>query len=258
MHRLASVITTVKPFVGRTAIHQSNAIRSWNGFADQVLVFCGERHDFYLAPLNVDYVEEVEHDDGLPFVNSMFPKAELMCYGSRIIVWANADIILLPDIADAIERADLTFTEFLMCGQRYDIDLNYEINFARDWPQWLRGEVARRGELHSPSGKDWFAWKPPLRLNMKKLLVGRAGWDNWLLDSCVNAGIPVIDATQVAMAVHPNHDYSHLPGGLKEAHIVGSQVTENLRLANVPSNRGRISEATYVMSEEDIHRAEWR
>lgn len=255
MYRLASAITTAKPFAGQTAIHQSNAIRSWMGFTDQVFVFCGEQHDFFLDPLGVGYVEDVAHDSGLPFVNSMFSKAELVCYESNLIVWANADLILLPNIAEALERADLAFTEFLMCGQRWDIDLDYGIDFAGDWPAWLRGEVEHRGVLHSVSGKDWFAWKPPLRLRLPNLLVGRAGWDNFLLDSCIKAHIPVIDATEVVMAVHPNHDYDHLVGGLVEAHIEGPQVTRNLALANVPTDRGRISEATYKMTQGGLENA---
>merc|ERR1712216_1005459 len=39
---------------------------------------------------------------------------------------------------------------------------------------------------------------------------GRPGYDNWLVRHVVARGIPVVDATQVVVAAHQAHEYSHV------------------------------------------------
>jgi hypothetical protein len=196
----------------------------------------------------------VAFDGPVPYVNSLFAEAEKRAQ-TRVIAYVNADTILLSNLLPAVERADIAFTEFLMCGQRWDVHLNKLMAFNHPLSsEFLYTLIHQEGELHSPSGKDWFAWKPPLRLDIPDLVIGRAGWDNWILDRCGKVGIPVINATSVVTAIHPYHDYSHLAGGLCEAHIDGPQAVRNKELANVPTNKGRISEAQWIMTQNEITR----
>ena len=44
-------------------------------------------------------------------------------------------------------------------------------------------------------------------------MIGRPGWDNWLVWHARDSGARVVDATAVVQAVHQNHDYSYHPDG---------------------------------------------
>ena len=241
-----TIFTTTKPFVGMTAIHQSNAIGSWLALGADVIVFGGEPIE------GTQHVPDIRcNENGLPFVDAMYTEAQKLAQ-TNVLVHANADVVFLPDLLSAVERARLSLSEFLMCGQRWDVDLNEPLDFEGNWRVTVMKTVASIGKLHSVSGKDWYAFARPLRLDIPPLLIGRAGWDNWILDTAVKVGIPVIDATEVVTAVHPNHDYSHVPGGLQEAHIDGPEAVYNKELANVPTNKGRISEATWIMTTDEL------
>lgn len=248
---MLTIFTTPKPFVGLTDIHQRNAIGSWRALGAKVILFEGD--ESIAQELGVYHVTGIRcNENGLPYVDAMYEEAQRLAQTS-VVVHANADVVFLLDLLDAVERADLALSEFLMCGQRWDVKLDEPLDFEGDWMDRVR-EAVKGGELHSMSGKDWFAFRQPLRLRFPPLLIGRAGWDNWLLDTAVRAGMPVIDATQVVTVVHPCHDYSHLPGGLREAHIDGPEAMYNKRLANVPTDKGRISEATWVMMTDELKR----
>jgi len=246
---MLTIFTTPKPFIGVTDVHQRNAIGSWRALGTEVIVFEGD--EAIAHELGAQYVTGIRcNENGLPYVDAMYTEAQRLAQ-TDVIVHANADVIFLPDLLSVVERASLAMSEFLMCGQRWDVNLDTPLDFDSDWQTQVRSAM-RSSELHSVSGKDWFAFARPLRLEIPPLLIGRAGWDNWLLDTAVKVGIPVIDATQVVTCVHPRHDYSHLAGGLQEAHIDGVEATYNKELANVPTNKGRISEATWVMTQDEL------
>ena len=246
---MLTIFTTPKPFIGVTDVHQRNAIGSWRALGAEIIVFEGDKAIAH--ELGARYVTGIRcNESGLPYVDAMYTEAQRLVQ-MDVIVHANADVIFLPDLLSAVERASLAMSEFLMCGQRWDVDLNEPLDFDSDWQAQVHSAM-RGSELHSVSGKDWFAFARPLRLAIPPLLIGRAGWDNWLLDTAVKVGIPVIDATQMVTCVHPRHDYDHLPGGLQEAHIDGAEAMYNKGLANVPTNKGRISEATWIMTADEL------
>jgi hypothetical protein len=244
-----TIFTTPKPFVGLADIHQRNAIGSWMELGADVIVFTAGQGDISYE-LGIRYIADIRNRNGLPYVNAMYERAQELARND-VLIHANADVIFLPDLLDAVERASLALSEFLMCGQRWDVELNEPLDFKGDWRATVK-EIIKGGELHSVSGKDWFAFARPLRLKIPDLLIGRAGWDNWVLDTAIKVGIPVIDATTCVTCVHPRHDYGHLPGGIREAHIDGAEAMHNKKLANVPTNKGRISEATWMMTLDEL------
>jgi hypothetical protein len=230
---MLTIFTTQKPYSERsiTAIHQANAFESWMQIPD-------------IEVITLDMMNEAIGIMGLPYVNELFATAEPMAKND-LIVYANADLILLPDLADAMRRASEQFPRFLMVGQRRDVDLDVSMEF---WGAWER-ELCGRSVLHSVSGKDWFGWCRPLGLDIPPFVVGRPMWDNKLLDMALGEGIPVIDATHCVTAIHPNHGY---PDGW----LYDEASEHNRSLCDVPANKGRISEATWVMTETEIAKRE--
>ena len=97
-----------------------------------------------------------------------------------------------------------------------------------DLPQ--RREVAlRQGRLRGAAALDWFVFPAGLLDPIPPFLVGRAGYDNWLVWRARQRG-SVVDATAAVVAVHQTHAYDHLPGG-KEAAYYGAEAARNVELA---------------------------
>ncbi len=101
-----------------------------------------------------------------------------------------------------------------MVGQRLDLDILEEI--ALDDPaERARAEdrIREAGVLHPPGGSDYFVFPKGALGTLPPFLVGRPGWDNWMIFRATQLGIPVVDASGCSLVVHQNHDYQHVPGG---------------------------------------------
>jgi hypothetical protein len=236
-----TVFATPKPHKGIAAVHQRNAIKSWRHLTDvEIVVF---RTDYSaLHEPGVAYVDNAPTGlNGLPYVNTLFELAEKFA-SNDLLCYVNADVILLSNLPGAVRRVAERFDRFLMVGQRWDVRLDEPLDFGKpDWEDRLRNYVQGHGELHSVSGKDWLIWRRPLGLDIPPFLVGRAMWDNWVVDAALEAGIPVVDATRCVTAVHPEHGYT-------DNWLWDAPAEHNRALCDVPPNKGRISEATWEMT----------
>jgi hypothetical protein len=141
-------------------------------------------------------------------MNGYFKQAEeaarhsLMCY-------VNADIVLFPDLLEAVAKVDLA--RFVMGGRRTDYDMRKPIDFTRpDWAEALREDVKINGKLHDFSGIDYFVYPRGLFGEIPPFALGRWYWDNWLVYRARRLGGALIDASACVTAVHQNHDYRHI------------------------------------------------
>jgi hypothetical protein len=114
-------------------------------------------------------------------------------------------------------------------GQRWDLDQRELLRFSPDWAARLHQDLELRGRLHPPGGSDYFIFPRDCFTAMPPFAIGRAGWDNWMFFYARQQRWPVVDATQVLPVIHPDHDYSHLPGG--QPHYRLPETAENVRLA---------------------------
>ncbi len=80
-----------------------------------------------------------------------FTDSPLLCY-------ANADMILMSDLVQAARQVAAQKKDFLMVGQRWDLDLPEPIDFSGEWEGRLRIEVDKRGEFYTPWGIDYFVF----------------------------------------------------------------------------------------------------
>jgi hypothetical protein len=137
------------------------------------------------------------------------PPAEI----AALQAYVNADILLLPDFLSAAHRmAELT-EKFLLVGQRWDLDVQEELDFGWDWEARLRGRISAQGKFHLPTGSDYFIFPRSCFENIPDFAIGRAGWDNWMIYQARKQGWLAVDATRSITVVHQKHDYAHLPGG---------------------------------------------
>jgi len=251
-----TLFTIPKPFSGHIGIIQRNAIRSWMALGPAVeIVLIGDEVGVAetASTLGVGYVPVVERNQyHTPMVNSAFQIAQEVGRGS-LMAYVNADIILTPNLVEAIETIPLD--KFLVSCQRWDLDLDFELDFeSSSWQSQLNELVKARGRLHEPTGIDCFIFTRGMYQNLPPFAIGRPGWDNWLIYWTRRMQIPVIDATQAMMIVHQNHDYSHLPKSLGTEHG-GPERDINLELAGGWDYIFTLEDADWLMGPDGLKRS---
>ena len=125
----------------------------------------------------------------------------------------NSDMILMPDFVESARLVKGQRSQFVMLSQRWDLDVSQPFDFTADWESRLRNTVHAAASLHRPAGSDFFLFPKSCYADIPDFIIGRAGWDNWMIYKARHEGWPVIDCTPSVTIVHQNHDYSHLPGG---------------------------------------------
>ncbi len=230
---LLTIFTAPKPFTNpHIATIQRNAIQSWLHLGPEVeVLLLGDETGMaeVAAEFGVCQLAQVARNEaGTPLVSSMFELARQHS-SSPLLACVNADILLMPDFVFSAMDAARQAKQFLMVGQRWDLDVQEPVEFTPGWPERLRLRARTQGKLHRASGSDYFIFPRDCFSEMPAFAIGRAGWDNWMIYAGRRSGWPVVDATPSIMIVHQNHDYSHLPGG--QPHYRHPETFENVRLA---------------------------
>ena len=229
---LLTLFSAPKPFTNpHIALIQRNAIRSWTLLPDVEVILLGEEEGLAEAAreLGVKHIPEVKrNENGTPLISSMFQLARENSHSGLLCI-INADMILLPDFVEAVRRVKSLKSNFVLLSQRWDLEVSQPIDFSAGWQDRLSSIIHRQGVLHRPAGSDFFLFPLSSFLEVPDFIIGRAGWDNWMIYKARQEGWPVIDCTPSVMIVHQNHDYSHLPGG--KSHYDHPDTNENIRLA---------------------------
>ena len=209
-----TVFTAPKPFVDpHIATIQRNAIQSWLRMGPDVeVLLIGDEAGMAetATQLGVSHLKGTRHNkEGTPLVSSIFQMAREAAQAD-LLLFANTDIIILPDALGLALKVRQQANDFVLVGQRYDLPISESIDFTRGWPERLRADVKARGRLHPLGGSDYFIFPRRLFAQIPEFAIGRAGWDNWMIFDAVTQPWLAINATPSLMAIHQNHDYAHL------------------------------------------------
>jgi len=213
---MLTVFAIPKPFRGRDATIQRNAIESWKRLHTACeVVLCGDDEGVgdVAAELELVHIPDLGRTEyGTPLVSDAFAAVARRA-AHPLLCYANADMLLLSDLVRAARQ--VPFRDFLMTGSRWHVSQESPLDF--DDPEWEAGLVERvRGlgslEALSPSsGTDYFVFPRHLELAMPPLAVGRPAWECWLIHWFRARGMPFIDASDAVVAVHQDHGYDHVP-----------------------------------------------
>lgn len=208
-----TIFTSPKAFEGIFGPIQERAIKSWLQLVPtpEIIIFGDEPGTEATAEkFGLKHIPHVPSNEfGTPLVNELFNLAQDHA-ANDILVYINADIIVLDDFVPQVSRAARLFDEFLLVGQRRDIQLDEDFSLDQiGWQNRLRHLIVEQAQMHSPGGIDYFAFTKNLWTEIKPFALGRCAWDNWLVFSIMAARKPVIDATKTISIVHQDHDYSH-------------------------------------------------
>jgi hypothetical protein len=231
---MLTIFTTAKPFRGHIGMIQHNALKSWTLLHPdiQIILFgddegaaeacaaLGLQHEPYVARTRF----------GATRLDYMFGKAQEMAR-HELCCYANCDIILLADFLAALQRTASSYQPFLMVGRRWDVENTAPLAFTSPgWQEQLVAKVRAYGKRRTPDWIDYFAFSRGVYADgMPPLGIGRLFWDNWLVWKALAAKVMVVDATEVVLAVHQNHDYAHHSGAAKGVWF-GEEQRENFLL----------------------------
>lgn len=212
-----TIFSSPKPFSDpHINVIQRNAIQSWKNLGEQVeVLLIGNEPGLKETALELDVqlIPEVERNtQGTPLVPSIFDQAREV--GSQeILLYLNADIILLPESLVIINQVHQIEKDYLLVGMCWDVNISWEIDFREDWVAEIKEQTCNEGSLRGITAMDYFIFPKHLYQEIPPFAVGRAGWDNWMIYHAYQKGWKVIDATPSLRVIHQIHDYSHLPEG---------------------------------------------
>ena len=254
---MLTLFTIPKAFRGQIDIIQRNAIKSWTLLEPKcqvILVGDDEGTDKVAEELGVMHIPGVKCNDfGTPLLNHSFQLAEteanfpLMCH-------VNADIILMSDFIEAVQRVKELSKRFLMTAQRRDLDITDLLGFGNGWQDKLISDVVDKGRLHHFTGIDFWAYTKGLVDNMPPFAVGRIATESWLMYKARMMGADLIDATGVVVSVHQNHDYSHHPDGVLGIGT-GIEAQRNRELVGGKPYFFIIKDRTHILSQDGLKQA---
>lgn len=255
---MLTIFTIPKPFHGHIDVIQRNAIRSWLqlGSACEVILFGNDEGTAEVAAeFGVGHIPEVSRNKyGTPLVNNLFDTAQAIS-SYPLLCYVNADIILMGDFLRAVQQVYQQKHQFLIMGQRWDLDLRELLDFARpNWEKRLRDQVTKHGKLHPASGIDYFVFTRGIWGEIPPFAIGRTAWDSWLVYRARTSGLPVIDATKVVIAVHQNHDYPHYLTG-KKGVWKGVEAERNHKLLGSRYHAFSLWDATHIITPDGLKSA---
>lgn len=230
---LLTLFTAPKPFVDpHTRLIQENAFASWQALGEEVaVVVAGDEEGIAEATQKYGFIHrpDVKRNSlGTPLISSIFDLGRNE-NESPFLAYVNADIILFPELIQQIKNVAQQAKQFLMIGQRWDLEVLEVLNFSGDWIPMLKARMHRDGRLHQRTGSDYFIYPRACFKDMPDFTVGRAGWDNWMIYQARKQAWMALDCSADVEIIHQNHDYRHLPGG--QAHYRLPETGENIRLA---------------------------
>lgn len=271
---MLTIFSIPKAFEGHIGAIQRNALRSWLALPGCQVVLLGDEAGVVDAAretgaVHIAGVALGEH--GTPRLDDAFRRVEDVATGP-LRCFVNGDVVLLDDLLPAVDAARRFAPRFLVIGQTTDLEVGDDL--ALDRPE-IRGELAERAKAHGRSrgatAIDYFVYSPALFDPMPAFVVGRARFDNWLVWRGRGRG-PVIDASNVVLAIHQRHDYEHIAGGQEAAHF-GVEAGRNLELAGGSSRLFTIFDASHrldrqlrvrrqlgatLRARETLRKAHWR
>lgn len=230
---LITIFITPKGFDrDHIALIQRNAIRSWKALgADVDILLIGDDPgvEENAKALGVRYIWDVKRNaSGTPMLDDIFRLARENS-DSPLLAYVNADIILKRDFVETSRKILAREKKFLLVGQRWDLDVQVDLEFPQGWESEFDKDLAARGRRHPAGGSDYFVYPRDIFTSIPPFAIGRSGWDNWMFYEARVKGWKLINCSKAINIIHQDHDYAHLPNGLP--HYRQPESAENVKAA---------------------------
>lgn len=253
--KMITFFTTAKPFVGHSDVIQRNALKSWtlvHPDAEVILFGDDEGSGAAAKELGIRHEPHTEKNGaGSNRMDYMFAQAQAIAR-HEVLCYSNCDIIFMQDFCLAVQAVLAARKEFLMVGRRWDTEIMQSCEFGEpDWQSSIRELALRNNRQRTPDWIDYFIFSRGLFADLPPLVVGRVFWDNWTVWKALEMKKPVVDVSQMVIAIHQNHDYGHHPQG-KSGVWYGSEAGANYKLAGGWKHLRTIADATELLSPDGL------
>jgi len=209
---MITIFCTPKNFEGIFDTIQKNAIRSWRHLSKdiEIIIFGNSKGAEKIAnEVNGIYYPDVKcSKNGVPFLSDLFHKANIIA-SFEILLFINSDILLPEKIIGTIKIVNNKFSNFLLVGYRWDLEVKKLINFKKTSISssfWKISESKSRKD--SPAAIDYFIFRKNSLKKIPDFVIGRPGYDNWLIWYARRNFIPVIDISEEVKAIHQSHHFN--------------------------------------------------
>tara|TARA_Y100000591_G_scaffold247033_1_gene218093 strand:- start:871 stop:1755 length:885 start_codon:yes stop_codon:yes gene_type:complete len=208
---MITIFTTPKDFKNEFEIIQKNAINSWRMLSNDIeIIIMGNSIGAkdMAESIQAVYIKNVpSSENDVPTVSGLFKTAERNAR-HKLLCYINADIILPKNFLDTISVLKNVKKKFLAVGHRWDLDVKEEINFYNPQKKNDFWNYAKTVSIkHAPTGIDYFIFNKNTFRKIPDLVIGRFGWDNWLLWYARRNFMALIDLSLSVFAIHQNHTY---------------------------------------------------
>src|SRR4029450_3238965 len=158
---MLTIFTAPKPFRGHIDVIQRNAIKSWTLLRPACeIILLGNEDGIpeIAAEYGVRHIPEVARTSlGTPLVSDLYAQAERSS-DRNLFCYANADIVLMRDFMQAVQRVADQRKRFLLVGHRWNVDVTEALNFEPGWEERLQDRARTSGELAGPTAIDFFVY----------------------------------------------------------------------------------------------------
>ncbi|MFZ1728666.1 MAG: hypothetical protein WAV84_00940 [Bacteroidota bacterium] len=202
---------------GDDAIRQLLALNSWRAaFTNaKIVIFVDSVFDIEIVEhVGVHAVQhEIRRNErGTPFVSDAILKVESIS-DTELYCYINGDIVIPKQVNVNLM---LLKKAFLCVGRRIDCDIPLQPKEVVDTVEIAN--YCLKLAFGTWRGSDYFLYKKGSFANIEDLVVGRPGWDNYMIYHAHELRYAVIDATFIVNAIHLNHEYKHVSGSRAGSH----------------------------------------
>ena len=251
---MITLFTTPKNFTGIFKVIQTNALNSWRVISHDIqIIIMGNSDGSKDAAklINAEHIQDIKcSPEGTPLLSDLFDIAQKRAR-YNILAYVNADIILPPNLLREIDHLDNKFNKFLMVGHRWDLDVDKFIDFKTEVKRKIFwSSIEGNSKKHECTGIDYFIFRKGMYPKLPEFVVGRWGWDNWLIWKARRCMVPVIDCSKNIIAIHQNHGYKYHNISSIEDSKKGSEAKHNIQL--IKNRQLNILDSTHLLSENKI------
>ncbi len=227
-----TIFSAPKAFADAAAISQRNAVWSWTQLGPEVeVILIGDEEGIEetARSLGTRHVADVARSPaGVPLLSDVFRVGQEHAR-TPSCMFLNVDIVLGPDVLDAVKATAAWSNRFLMVGQRWDTPIEGLLDdLGPDWWQKTRRHALEDGRLDSFLWIDYFAFPTGQYPNLPPFVIGRPGYDNWLVWHTRARSIPVVDASNAVVVVHQRHTYAEYGGSKKHVWTEDAETNADL------------------------------
>ena len=209
-------LTTLKPPGGPWWPAQANTLHTLAALAPQAprLVYGGgEAVAALCRRFSAQHRWPGHHD--LPRLDALLADARQTCPDATHLVVLNGDILVLPSLLTVLDTVAAQVPACLFAARRLNLEPPGDLTALPPAALATRLDALARhhGSLGGIGALDLFAFPAAAFAAVPPLVIGRAGWDNWLVAEALRSGLTVVNGTGAAQLLHQNHSYGHLPAG---------------------------------------------